>query len=188
MTPYRERNYFYQCNQRVDKLRWLACARCGDKTRTQKQVCEIFNTKYPDRRISQSTNQLEHNSSSCALTRARSACETSGNFSHNRWMQFPEDHPCTPLGDLYAAPYDFSIVESSAGNPLLSAGTEPPPILLKKLKFEKYEVCKLSNETGNVAPDLAALRRRDFEERSRRLDDFGEIRWNEIENMSDRTS
>ncbi|KAJ8944444.1 hypothetical protein NQ318_002141 [Aromia moschata] len=28
---------------------------CGDKTRTQKQVCEIFNTKYPDRRISQST-------------------------------------------------------------------------------------------------------------------------------------
>ncbi|KAJ8962669.1 hypothetical protein NQ318_001063 [Aromia moschata] len=26
--------------------------RCGDKTRTQKQVCEIFNTKYPDRRIS----------------------------------------------------------------------------------------------------------------------------------------
>ncbi|KAJ8935781.1 hypothetical protein NQ318_018408, partial [Aromia moschata] len=28
---------------------------CGDKTRTQKQVCEILNTKYPDRRISQST-------------------------------------------------------------------------------------------------------------------------------------
>ncbi|KAJ8946458.1 hypothetical protein NQ318_014446, partial [Aromia moschata] len=28
---------------------------CGDKRRTQKQVCEIFNTKYPDRRISQST-------------------------------------------------------------------------------------------------------------------------------------
>ncbi|KAJ8951898.1 hypothetical protein NQ318_019876 [Aromia moschata] len=28
---------------------------CGDKTRTQKQVCEIFNIKYPDRRISQST-------------------------------------------------------------------------------------------------------------------------------------
>ncbi|KAJ8941598.1 hypothetical protein NQ318_012944 [Aromia moschata] len=28
---------------------------CGDKTRTQKQVCEIFNTKYPDRHISQST-------------------------------------------------------------------------------------------------------------------------------------
>ncbi|KAJ8963249.1 hypothetical protein NQ318_018715 [Aromia moschata] len=28
---------------------------CGDKTRTQKQVCEIFNTKYPDRCISQST-------------------------------------------------------------------------------------------------------------------------------------
>ncbi|KAJ8942742.1 hypothetical protein NQ318_007909 [Aromia moschata] len=27
----------------------------GDKTRTQKQVCEIFNTKYSDRRISQST-------------------------------------------------------------------------------------------------------------------------------------
>ncbi|KAJ8959378.1 hypothetical protein NQ318_022064 [Aromia moschata] len=29
--------------------------RCGDKTITQKQVCEIFNTMYPDRRISQST-------------------------------------------------------------------------------------------------------------------------------------
>ncbi|KAJ8954440.1 hypothetical protein NQ318_011116 [Aromia moschata] len=28
---------------------------CGDETRTQKQVCEIFNTKYPDRHISQST-------------------------------------------------------------------------------------------------------------------------------------
>ncbi|KAJ8936743.1 hypothetical protein NQ318_016114 [Aromia moschata] len=30
-------------------------AGCGDKTRTQKQVCEIFNTKCPDRRIYQST-------------------------------------------------------------------------------------------------------------------------------------
>ncbi|KAJ8938562.1 hypothetical protein NQ318_003162 [Aromia moschata] len=29
--------------------------RCGDKTGTQKQACEIFNTKYPDRRISRST-------------------------------------------------------------------------------------------------------------------------------------
>ncbi|KAJ8962599.1 hypothetical protein NQ318_000992 [Aromia moschata] len=29
--------------------------RCGDKTRTQKQVCKIFNTKYFDCRISQST-------------------------------------------------------------------------------------------------------------------------------------
>ncbi|KAJ8936679.1 hypothetical protein NQ318_023146 [Aromia moschata] len=28
---------------------------CDDKTRTQKQVCEIFSTKYPDHRISQST-------------------------------------------------------------------------------------------------------------------------------------
>ncbi|KAJ8951687.1 hypothetical protein NQ318_012229 [Aromia moschata] len=28
---------------------------CGGKTRTQKHVCEIFNTKYPDQRISQST-------------------------------------------------------------------------------------------------------------------------------------
>ncbi|KAJ8959214.1 hypothetical protein NQ318_022476 [Aromia moschata] len=28
---------------------------CGDKTRTQKHVCEIFHTEYPDRRISQST-------------------------------------------------------------------------------------------------------------------------------------
>ncbi|KAJ8963238.1 hypothetical protein NQ318_018704 [Aromia moschata] len=33
-------------------------ARCGDKTRTQKQVCEIFNTKYPDLRISQSTRVI----------------------------------------------------------------------------------------------------------------------------------
>ncbi|KAJ8938058.1 hypothetical protein NQ318_014539 [Aromia moschata] len=37
-------------------------AGCGDKTRTQKQVCEIFNTKYPDRRISQSTvSRIENN-------------------------------------------------------------------------------------------------------------------------------
>ncbi|KAJ8954946.1 hypothetical protein NQ318_000376, partial [Aromia moschata] len=28
---------------------------------------------------------------------------------------------------------------------------------------DTYEVCKLSNETGNVAPDLATLRRRDLE-------------------------
>ncbi|KAJ8950832.1 hypothetical protein NQ318_012696 [Aromia moschata] len=28
-----------------------------------------------------------------------------------------------------------------------------------------YEVCKLSNETGNVAPELATLRRRDLEKR-----------------------
>ncbi|KAJ8955820.1 hypothetical protein NQ318_005363 [Aromia moschata] len=34
-----------------------------------------------------------------------------------------------PLGDLYTAPYDFSIVESSAGSPLLSAGSEPPSLL-----------------------------------------------------------
>ncbi|KAJ8963230.1 hypothetical protein NQ318_018696 [Aromia moschata] len=34
---------------------------CGDKTRTQKQVCEIFHTTYPDRRISQSTiNRVEN--------------------------------------------------------------------------------------------------------------------------------
>ncbi|KAJ8960857.1 hypothetical protein NQ318_020155 [Aromia moschata] len=38
--------------QRIESLILLGCA---DKTRTQKQVCEIFNTKYPDRRISQST-------------------------------------------------------------------------------------------------------------------------------------
>ncbi|KAJ8941032.1 hypothetical protein NQ318_015508 [Aromia moschata] len=30
-----------------------------------------------------------------------------------------------------------------------------------------YEVCKLSNETDNVAPDLATLRRRDLERRPR---------------------
>ncbi|KAJ8940927.1 hypothetical protein NQ318_013188 [Aromia moschata] len=33
---------------------------CGDKTRTQKQVCEIFNTKYPDRRIYQPTVRIEN--------------------------------------------------------------------------------------------------------------------------------
>ncbi|KAJ8952963.1 hypothetical protein NQ318_006580 [Aromia moschata] len=38
--------------QRIEILILLGC---GDKTRTQKQVCEIFNTKYLDRRISQST-------------------------------------------------------------------------------------------------------------------------------------
>ncbi|KAJ8956915.1 hypothetical protein NQ318_014333 [Aromia moschata] len=37
--------------------------RCGDKTRTQKQVCEIINTKYPDRRISQSmVSRMENKS------------------------------------------------------------------------------------------------------------------------------
>ncbi|KAJ8939863.1 hypothetical protein NQ318_017141 [Aromia moschata] len=38
--------------QRIEILILLGC---GDKTRTHKQVCEIFNTKCPDRRISQST-------------------------------------------------------------------------------------------------------------------------------------
>ncbi|KAJ8960070.1 hypothetical protein NQ318_009512 [Aromia moschata] len=39
----------------ITPARQLARDRYGDKTRTQKQVCEIFNTKYPDRLISQST-------------------------------------------------------------------------------------------------------------------------------------
>ncbi|KAJ8954308.1 hypothetical protein NQ318_005894 [Aromia moschata] len=38
--------------QRIEILILLGC---GDKTRTQKQVCEIFNTRYSDRRISHST-------------------------------------------------------------------------------------------------------------------------------------
>ncbi|KAJ8937411.1 hypothetical protein NQ318_012528 [Aromia moschata] len=38
--------------QRIEILILLGC---GDKTRTQKQICEIFNTKYPDCRIFQST-------------------------------------------------------------------------------------------------------------------------------------
>ncbi|KAJ8935258.1 hypothetical protein NQ318_007068 [Aromia moschata] len=38
--------------QRIEILILLGC---GDTTRTQKQVCEIFNTTYPDRRISHST-------------------------------------------------------------------------------------------------------------------------------------
>ncbi|KAJ8962483.1 hypothetical protein NQ318_000871 [Aromia moschata] len=37
--------------QRIEILILLGCS---DKTRTQKQVWEIFNTKYPDQRISQS--------------------------------------------------------------------------------------------------------------------------------------
>ncbi|KAJ8937891.1 hypothetical protein NQ318_021714 [Aromia moschata] len=44
--------------QRIEILILLGC---GDKTRTQKQVCEIFNTKYPDRRISQSTDSRIEN-------------------------------------------------------------------------------------------------------------------------------
>ncbi|KAJ8948249.1 hypothetical protein NQ318_013237 [Aromia moschata] len=39
----------------IQRIEILILLGCGDKTRTQKQVCEIFNTKYPDRRISQST-------------------------------------------------------------------------------------------------------------------------------------
>ncbi|KAJ8958438.1 hypothetical protein NQ318_002224 [Aromia moschata] len=35
--------------------------------------------------------------------------------------------------------------------------------------FLTYEVCKLSNETGNVSPDLATLRRRDLEGRNKNL-------------------
>ncbi|KAJ8935366.1 hypothetical protein NQ318_012936, partial [Aromia moschata] len=39
----------------TQRIQILILLGCGDKTRTQKQVCERFNTKYPDRRISQST-------------------------------------------------------------------------------------------------------------------------------------
>ncbi|CAG9834474.1 unnamed protein product [Diabrotica balteata] len=28
---------------------------CGNKTRTQKEVCEMFNDKYPGKQVSQST-------------------------------------------------------------------------------------------------------------------------------------
>ncbi|KAJ8933498.1 hypothetical protein NQ318_000315 [Aromia moschata] len=37
--------------QRIEILILLGC---GNNTRTQKQICEILNTKYPNRRISQS--------------------------------------------------------------------------------------------------------------------------------------
>ncbi|KAJ8936284.1 hypothetical protein NQ318_004739 [Aromia moschata] len=40
----------------------------------------------------------------------------------------------------------------------LHATCLPPDSCLTEI----YEVCKLSNETGNVAPDLATLRRRDL--------------------------
>ncbi|KAJ8951891.1 hypothetical protein NQ318_019868 [Aromia moschata] len=36
-------------------MEYILYQRCGDKIRTHKQVCEIFNTKYPNRRIFQST-------------------------------------------------------------------------------------------------------------------------------------
>ncbi|KAJ8948189.1 hypothetical protein NQ318_010462 [Aromia moschata] len=39
----------------TQRIEILILVRCGDKTRRQKQVCEIFNTKYTDRRISKST-------------------------------------------------------------------------------------------------------------------------------------
>ncbi|KAJ8949779.1 hypothetical protein NQ318_019009 [Aromia moschata] len=42
----------------TQKIEILIVLGCGDKTRTQKQVCEIFNTNYPDHRISQSTRYL----------------------------------------------------------------------------------------------------------------------------------
>ncbi|KAJ8936399.1 hypothetical protein NQ318_008511 [Aromia moschata] len=44
--------------QRIEILILLGC---GDKTRTQEQVCEIFNSKCPDRRISQSTGSRIEN-------------------------------------------------------------------------------------------------------------------------------
>ncbi|KAJ8945441.1 hypothetical protein NQ318_009897 [Aromia moschata] len=37
---------------------------------------------------------------------------------------------CTPVGNLYTALCDFPIVESSAGSPLLSVGSEPSSLLL----------------------------------------------------------
>ncbi|KAJ8950614.1 hypothetical protein NQ318_010813 [Aromia moschata] len=40
---------------KLEALQSINLDGCVDKTRTQQQVCEIFNTKYPDRRISQST-------------------------------------------------------------------------------------------------------------------------------------
>ncbi|KAJ8936764.1 hypothetical protein NQ318_005679, partial [Aromia moschata] len=35
----------------TQRIKILILLGVGDKTRTQKQVCEIFNTKYPDRRL-----------------------------------------------------------------------------------------------------------------------------------------
>ncbi|KAJ8933305.1 hypothetical protein NQ318_005158 [Aromia moschata] len=43
------------CLSDTQRIEILILLGCGDKTRTQKQVCEIFNTKYPDCRIPQST-------------------------------------------------------------------------------------------------------------------------------------
>ncbi|KAJ8945092.1 hypothetical protein NQ318_005272 [Aromia moschata] len=52
----------------------------------------------------------------------------------------------------------------------LSAKSEiPPPThplkICRSEEFYGYEVCTLSNETGNVAPDLPTLRRRDLKGR-----------------------
>ncbi|KAJ8945664.1 hypothetical protein NQ318_012382, partial [Aromia moschata] len=40
--------------------------------------------------------------------------------------------------------------------------TFPSKNITINIRDHKYEVCKLSNETGNVAPDPATLQRRDF--------------------------
>ncbi|KAJ8933195.1 hypothetical protein NQ318_012078 [Aromia moschata] len=50
-----------------DTQRILILLGCGDKTRTQKKVCEIFNTKYPNRHISQSTGKDKRDKSLQAL-------------------------------------------------------------------------------------------------------------------------
>lgn len=39
----------------TQRIEILILIGCGDKTRTQKEVCNLFNAKYPDRPISQST-------------------------------------------------------------------------------------------------------------------------------------
>ncbi|KAJ8946065.1 hypothetical protein NQ318_009190 [Aromia moschata] len=35
----------------ISSMHLIAAYGCGDKTRTQKQICEIFNTKYPLRLV-----------------------------------------------------------------------------------------------------------------------------------------
>ncbi|KAJ8948901.1 hypothetical protein NQ318_020486 [Aromia moschata] len=118
---------------------------CGDKTRTQKQVCEIFNTKYPDRRISQST-----------VSRIENKFHEFGNVT-----DIPKSGRKRILDDEQKLDILLHI-QDNPHKPTSQVAVDNDSKLV-------YEGCKLCNETGNVAPDLATLRRRDLERRLRNL-------------------
>ncbi|KAJ8944262.1 hypothetical protein NQ318_013674 [Aromia moschata] len=65
---------------------------CGDKTRTQKQVCEIFNTKYPDLRISQSTvsrieNKFREFGNVTDIPKSETPCRTSNKVLTGKFVK-----------------------------------------------------------------------------------------------------